>query len=477
MDNHLINFRNEHLNTISPSFCAAKWYNASIQLGAGYTGSCHLPLPHLIDPKQIETNPSALHNTDHKKQMRKMMLKGERPAECGYCWKVEDIERNNVSDRVYKSQQYSVKDIKLIKKMPWNEDSPLKTLEISFDRQCNFACSYCSAGYSSTWAQDITKNGPYQNFISNGGGGGAYQTDGAWAENFGRHLDTNPYVEAFFKWWPELSQTLYELRITGGEATVSQNFWRFVDIMHTVDAKDMRFAVNTNLGMSKKALDKLIKITHTLPIKEFDLYTSNESYGAHAEYIRDGLNYKNWRKNMTTFMDQANFRSLTIMMTINNLCLFSLTKFFDDMLELKLKYGQYRPHLSLNILRWPGMMSPLTLPDDVKRQLHGEIKSWLNTTGNDPLFPDTERAQIQRLLDYIDVVEKGHIIVNDDNHLLFHDFKSFFAQYDKRRNKDFCSTFPDLAKWWHSIELNKHFEIKPLHSLGISPPETGVYKP
>lgn len=477
MENKLIKFRDEHLNSISPSFCAAKWYNASIQLGAGYTGSCHLPLPHLIDQEQIKTNPSALHNTDHKKQMRKMMLEGDRPAECGYCWKVEDIARNNVSDRIYKSQQYTTGDIAKIRKMPWDIDVPLKSLEISFDRQCNFACSYCSAGYSSTWAQDINKNGPYQNFASSGGGGGAYQTDGAWAENFGRHLDTNPYVEAFFKWWPELSKTLYELRITGGEATVSQNFWRFIDIMHTADAKNMRFAVNTNLGMSKKALDKLIKITHTLPIKEFDLYTSNESFGAHAEYIRDGLEYKLWRKNLVTFMDQAKFRTVTIMMTINNLCLFSLTEFLDDMLKLKRKYGALRPHLSFNILRWPGMMSPLVLPEDIKKERFNHIKKWFEKTGQDPLFPDTERAQIQRLLDYIDVVEKGHVMVNnDDQNLLFHDFKSFFAQYDKRRDKDFCKTFPELANWYNNIELNKVFDIMPLHTAGISPPEIGIYK-
>ena len=73
-----ITWRDSHLNSISPSFCAAKWYNASIHLGHGYTGSCHLPLPHPIDLEQIKTNPSAIHNTDHKKSMRKMMLEGTR---------------------------------------------------------------------------------------------------------------------------------------------------------------------------------------------------------------------------------------------------------------------------------------------------------------------------------------------------------------------------------------------------------------
>ena len=143
----------------------------------------------------------------------------------------------------------------------------------------------------------------FRSFIASGGGGGAYQTDGSWAEANGRHLDNNPYTEAFFKWWPELSESLDELRITGGEATVSQNFWRFVDIMHQSDSSNMRFAVNSNLGCSDKALDKLISITHTLPIKEFDLYTSNESFGAHADYIRDGMKYNEWRSNLVKFIE------------------------------------------------------------------------------------------------------------------------------------------------------------------------------
>ena len=34
---------------------------------------------------------------------------GERPAGCEYCWKIEDINRDNISDRVYKSKIYSDK--------------------------------------------------------------------------------------------------------------------------------------------------------------------------------------------------------------------------------------------------------------------------------------------------------------------------------------------------------------------------------
>ena len=476
MSEHLIQWRDKHLNSISPSFCAAKWYNASIHLGHGYTGSCHLPLPHPIDTEQIKTNPSAIHNSDHKKKMRKMMLEGAKPAECSYCWKIEGIGRDNASDRIYKSEIYKEDDIKKLKDLPWDADVNLKTLEISFDRKCNFACSYCNAAYSSTWAQDLETNGAYQNFVAPGGGGGAYQSDGSWAESNGRHLDDNPYVEAFFKWWPELSTTLDEIRITGGEPSVSQNFWRFVDILQQSDSRNMRFAVNSNLGIGEKALEKLIGITKTLPIKEFDLYTSNESFGAHADYIRDGMNYNIWRNNLTTFIENANFRAVTIMMTINNLCLFSITEFFDDMMELKSKYGHHRPNISLNMLRWPSFMSPLQFPDEIKKELHSKLKVWYDKNKNSKLFLEGEMNQIQRLLDYIEVVDKGHVTTTDDKTLLFSDFKSFFTQYDKRRGKNLLETFPQLTDWYNQIEIQKSEEVKLIIGGGISNYETGEYK-
>ena len=70
MSKDLYQWRKKVLDSVSPSFCAAKWLNASIHLGHGYTHSCHLPIPHPIDEKALKDNPSAIHNTEHKKKQR-----------------------------------------------------------------------------------------------------------------------------------------------------------------------------------------------------------------------------------------------------------------------------------------------------------------------------------------------------------------------------------------------------------------------
>ena len=105
--NNDLEFNRKQLDTKSASFCAAKWYNATIWLGSGQTTSCHHPLPHQINLEEIKTNPKAIHNTGQKKFERKQMQAGKRPAGCEYFWKIEDLGPNNVSDRVYKSKIYS----------------------------------------------------------------------------------------------------------------------------------------------------------------------------------------------------------------------------------------------------------------------------------------------------------------------------------------------------------------------------------
>ena len=84
-------YRGRIINPISPSFCGAKWYNATIWLGNGTTASCHHPPAHKIPLNEVAKSYKAIHNTQYKKLIRKQMLEGIRPKECEYCWKIEDL--------------------------------------------------------------------------------------------------------------------------------------------------------------------------------------------------------------------------------------------------------------------------------------------------------------------------------------------------------------------------------------------------
>lgn len=440
-----LEYKRRVIDIKSESFCGAKWYNATIWLGSGMTTSCHHPLPHKVTVEEVQANPKALHNTAQKKAERQMMQIGARPSGCEYCWKIEDIGRDNISDRVYKTVIYDDKDLDDAFKLPHNQDVDLQTLEIAFDRTCQFACSYCNPAFSSTWVKDIKNNGPYTNLVSDGRNHFTHIHDSSQLYRFG---EVNPYVEAFFKWWEsDLHRTLKELRVTGGEPLMSGETWKLLDWFKTNKGKSAtRLAFNSNLGTEvdvDRLLDSIDGVT-------FDLYTSNESVGLQAEYIRDGLIWDNWANNCEKIMDSGKLRGFHVMCTINALCLDTLDSFLECCMNWKREYGKNFPSFSLNILRFPSFQSPLVLPDVLRTHYKIRLQDWLDANANSEFLHEYERNQLQRLIDYLDVVKTPHAGAAEQS-VLQQDFKQFYTQYDQRRGKNFAETFPTLANWYNSL--------------------------
>jgi len=440
-----LEFRQQVLDPLSGSFCAAKWYNATIWLGSGQTTSCHHPPAHSVDRDKVTVNPKLLHNTEEKKADRAKMIAGERPAGCEYCWKIEDMGRDAVSDRVYKSKIYPIHTLKQAYETPVETDVDLRTLEIAFDRTCQFACSYCNPAFSSTWVRDIHQNGPYRNLESDGRNHFTHTHNSSQLYKFG---EDNPYVNAFFAWWEsDLHRTLQELRITGGEPLMSGYTWKLIDWFKTNQGKsNTRLAINSNLGTDVD-VDRLLASIDDMQI---DLYTSNEAVGLQAEYIRDGLVWDDWANNVERLLDSGKFRGIHIMCTINALCLDSLDQLLDCIVNWKLEYGRDAVSFTLNILRFPSFQSPLVLPDDIRTSYKDQLADFMVRHKGQSYLHEHEWNHLQRLVDYLDVVKTPHSEAFDRPKLL-NDFKQFFLQYDTRRNKDFSSTFPRLKEWYDNI--------------------------
>ena len=433
-------FKKDMLDTKSESFCAAKWYNATIWLGSGMTTSCHHPLPHKVDPIAVQSNPKLLHNTPEKKEQRRQMQCGERPDGCEYCWKIEDMGPGYISDRVYKSQIYTDQELQTAFTEDQETDVDLITLEISFDRTCNFACSYCNPAFSTTWVKDLKNNGGYTDLVSDGRN--HFTHEHSSSQLFGLN-EYNPYVEAFFKWWDsDLHHTLQELRITGGEPLMSPELWKLLDWFKKEDnTSECSIAINSNLGGKKDLIDRLVEAKQHLP--SLDVYTSCEATGSQAEYVRDGLDYEYWWTNLVRL--SAAGINTHCMMTINALSLPSLPDLIFRILEERKTQGKEFAVFSLNILRFPSFQSCLVLPQGVKDTCAGRLKYILSWD-----LHDFERGQVERLIEYLHTVETPH---NEAFEMpkLHNDFKQFYQQYDIRRNKNFETTFPELKDWYMTL--------------------------
>ena len=158
-------------------------------------------------------------------------------------------------------------------------------------------------------------------------------------------------------------------------------------------------------------------------------------------------------------------------MTINSLCLETITEFMDDMIELRKEYGQRAPTMTLNILRFPSFQSAAILPVELKDKFKKRIEQWLPTQMD--YLNLGEIAHVQRLIDYLDVVKTPHRNTAETPKL-YNDFRYFYEQYDRRRGLDFRSTFPSFVEWYDSIPYDEN-NLKPLTERAGDPATVDTY--
>ena len=435
----------KQINEISPSFCAAKWLQTTLYLQTGFNHSCHHPTPHKIPLEELKENYRALHNTKFKKEQMQKMLSGERPKECDYCWKVEDMK--NVSDRIFKTAEpWAWPLIPKILESGTADINP-SYLEISFSNVCNLKCAYCSPEISSKWAEEIKQYGPYPTSQSTG-----------TLQPMYNHKDYNPYVEAFWEWWPELSKNLTNLRLTGGEPLMSKDVWALLEKLDKDPNlnPNLTLGINTNLNVPSHLIDKMIKLVNSIAprIKQVQLFTSNEATGAQAEYTRYGLNYDEWLTNLDHLIEKMPENSFVgIMTTINILSLSTIDLFLEDMMSLRRKYFKSHSNnniiLSINYLRWPPFLHPELAPTDVKlttiKKLETIIEKYkdgnqLNTNGTYDILYPSDIEKINMICNLLRSPVKQDLTILSD-------FYKFVTEYDRRKNTNFDATFPELIEF------------------------------
>tara|TARA_X000000950_G_scaffold242306_1_gene296552 strand:+ start:42533 stop:43918 length:1386 start_codon:yes stop_codon:yes gene_type:complete len=445
----------DELNKVSPSFCLAKWYQSTLHLQYGHTHSCHHPRTHQVPIDELKTNPSALHNTEYKKSQRQLMLKGVRPPECQYCWNVEDLGPEHYSDRSSKSHEPWAKPLlDSTAKMDGSENINPTYLEVSFSNVCNLKCSYCSPAYSSSWMEEIQSQGAYPT---------SDQFNNLhWLKSQGKmpipHREENPYVDAFWKWWPDLYKTLKVFRITGGEPLLSKDTFKVLDYINKNPRPELELAINSNGCVPDKLfnqyIEKMKRITLDEKIGLTRLYTSVDTYGQQAEYIRDGLNFNQWYDNICRVLEELPLTKITVMCTTGLLSLPNLHKLLELIAPLKTQfYSDFRRvpiTIDTAILRHPSYLSAVVGPTNYSTMLNKAINVMnINAeTHNNPYkgFFDFEIAKLKRFQEYVAAGPNPGERLNIQQ--VRKDFVSYIDEYDKRRNKNFCKTFPELEEFY-----------------------------
>ena len=440
------------MNEISPTFCLAKWHHTTIYLQTGETHSCYHPAPHKIPLAEIALDPSALHNTKEKIGQRAEMMAGQKPAGCNYCWNIEAMGDDYISDRKERNASiYTEERLGAIKADPLAPVNP-QYIEISFGNECNFKCGYCHPKHSSAYHKEIKDFGPYD-MVKN------HRNDINWFTVY--EEETNPYVEAWWRWWPEVSKTLTILRITGGEPLLQQSTWRLLDELDNNPKPNLELNINSNFGIKPILIDRLVEKVNRLlsekKIKDFKLFTSIDTWGKPAEYIRTGLDIAVWEKNLDTYLTKTDL-PVTFMITFNILTVTTFQSLLEKILEWRVKYNGndqnkwQRIRFDTPFLKEPLQYDMNILPKD---EFMNYMKNHLDfilanlDDKNRSKFNDLEYAKFERVVKYMETTQYTNEKLLEGKR----DFFNWFTEYDRRRGTDFVATFPELENFYYDCRI------------------------
>jgi len=441
----------EHMREqLGPALCLAKWQQVSLHLPTGLNNSCYHPPLHHIDVEPLKANPGALHNTAYKKEQRKIMIRNEKPAECSYCWNIE--RHDQLSDRHYRSgEKWAAEHFDAIRNSSGEEDVVPSYVEVNFNHACNLKCSYCSPQFSSSWQAEVDKFGGYPTSV--------VHNDPLHFVGSRRpipHSQHNPYVDAFWEWWPELYPKLKHFRMTGGEPLMDRNTYRVFDYVLAMPNPELHLDVTSNFSVEDALMDRYLGYVKQLcstQIEHFMQYVSLDTgNAAHAEYIRHGLNFNRVTDNVNRFLTDIPYRnSLTFIITMNNLSVLGLQQQLDWILSLRKQHSTtyQRVWFDTPLLRTPSWQSLQILPEVYVQQLE-RVADWmeLNLERPEKPFQGFKDYEVQRMRRDIDWMREGQQLDPVYIRQQRADFYRFFNEHDKRRKTDFWATFPQMKEFW-----------------------------
>lgn len=487
----------QQLDNISETMCYAKWSQVSLHLTNGMTQSCYHPPVHQVDVDEIYHNPGALHNTEQKKSERQQMLRGERPKGCEYCWRIEDA--GGISDRVYRSGEYWAQNARkdIIASTQKDLEVNPRYVEVNFNQACNFKCVYCSPHLSTTWEEEIKIHGPLE--IYNAQGQVQHHNDPKYLDMPLKVAQKdNPYVDAFWRWWPEIYDNLEVFRMTGGEPLMDSNTYKVLDYIYEHPNAWLELSITTNLCPPKEALwDKFMEKIQQLEeiqiwesprynpgsgnhwyvnmaVKHTALFVSVDNVGEQAEYLRTGLDFVNLKKKSEEFLNKTLNTTITYINTFNVMSMEGFTDYLKFILDMRSKFSKdgqgtkyikihdpYTEHpdyeivprqrvwFDIPLLRYPDWMSINILDHTWHHHLTDAIEFMeahqLEGDHDFVGFYDFEIDKTKRNLEWMQS-EYEKLTESDREHRMSN-LSHFCKQLDFRRETDFSETFPKLTAY------------------------------
>jgi len=307
-------------------------------------------------------------NGEHMKSVRRRMMTGETLPECEVC------NDKLLNTDVYRSYFNSLFGHKYLQAVETTDETGYTTMEpISWDYRfsnlCNFKCRMCGDMLSSAWETE-QKQHDMVNW---------QDPKNSWmrpeVKNQIEHFQSTQVEQEFAQAVED--HRVEEVYWVGGEPLMYEQHWKYMQrIIELGDGKNVYARYNTNLSrVTYRGCDLYSDILSGL--RDWQICASIDGTGTIGEYVRTGLNYKEWLENFKQGVSRATHRrQMRIDFTLTLPGMFEVVPIIKLARELgvdilaKVVFS-FSPDIAL---------SPLALPKSI-------LHKWV-----DELLPDTHGA-------------------------------------------------------------------------------------
>jgi organic radical activating enzyme len=349
-------------------YCSDKFTWLSVDLEKRTESSCCAAKSHAIDLQWAKSGPLNILNSKNLQQERHDMLAGNPVSSCeSVCW---TPERNHQTSR---RMIFSTQD----KKFDHAIIDSLETLHVILGSTCNMTCVYCCKQYSSSWFNDINRDGPY------------LDTDRYRVSKSERILANLSQKDKFTSLGSALLQQELskvpisdKVLITGGEPFLYNNL---NDVINGF-SDTSKIIIFTGLGISTERFRKeLAKISDTSKI---EIAVSAENINKNYEFIRFGNTWQRFADNLKILRDSG--IKYWFSSVLSNVTIFGFNEFFSEFSTESIKYEFCWDPDFLNV----NVMDQLT-KDTIIEQISSSnipFKDSIISTMLKPVTPDNKVA-------------------------------------------------------------------------------------
>ena len=333
--------------------------------------------------KDIDTRKTSIDesfNSDDYKKLRTDMLCGTENEICKGCYDMEkwgaESFRKKANDKHLNDYNITIEDSILGVEVDGFKEADFIKLDLRPSNICNFKCRTCSSDFSTKWipeARAYNKEFGYED--------SDVLKDGTISKPFGISSDS--------------IKNLKEIYIAGGESLYMEEMYKFLEGIE--NKNELQLNVHTNFSILKFKKYDVFKLLEDF--KEIMFFISTDGAGELGEYVRTGLNWDNFSKNVETLLeiekDKPQFRH-NFHFTSSILNVFH---FYDFLSILKDKnWIESDSQVHFFPVKWP------TYYNSINFDMNDEIIKYYRD-GLDLVESDFLKIQIESFMEYIGNVD------------------------------------------------------------------------